>query len=363
LYRFLSACACAQSMVTVGEVTSPIALLTLTALEPGHLTTLLPLVAENTELAGNLASRPDLDASTANALAASNLPSVRARALRAATDPELIIVGLSRPGTLAAAASNPLAPPERLAAILENPDTPNPARLRAACNPATPLESRTRALDPATAAKITWAVTPHGARVVRAAELVLANPFLAGSVEHLSRDLQRAVCSHPDTDPDTLRAFHRHRNIWTSLKHHPAAAGIDLGTTSTAELLTLGSAAADLVALQRPDLDAATASTLLSRTPDAEPHVLGRALRRFGPALFMTRTTSPRLASTRTLTASYTEPLFAALADANPLELAAAAEIASILDTCTESWKIFLSLADGQSLTTSLELAHATTRI
>jgi hypothetical protein len=186
-----------------------------------------------------------------------------------------------------AAARNLNTPVPALEAALESEH--HDVRLSALLNPRSPVELRRIAASPEAVSSMVNVGSCLADSVVRAAELVLNNPFLAEDPSRFDKTLHRAVACSPHSSPESVSSLSRLSKVGSKfVKRHPLL--LESGSTwesfTTQELAGFEHPAADLVALARPDLDLATACSMFSRRSNVlEPQVIPRFLRRFGFAV------------------------------------------------------------------------------
>jgi hypothetical protein len=120
--------------------------------------------------------------------------------------------------------------------------------------------------------------------VVRSFEVVLANSWLRSEISRCSTNLRRGFTGLYDLTPEELEAIESgHYSYWESHKSNPLRRGVNLLSMSTLELVSIGSVACDLLALDDETMSRDDASVMLTRrTTDVEPHILARVVQRFG---------------------------------------------------------------------------------
>jgi hypothetical protein len=261
------------------------ALLALTPLPVEGQLTLLRMDAPDVHTA--LATSPYLDPTAARVLHDKVVvaPSAVWYTIRYLTDTELLTsyVFKGSIGRATAAARNQLTPAAALEAAL---GSPHPAvRLAALVNPSTPVELRRQAGTPEVLAELVNVGSNLADSVVRAAEVVLNNPWIGEDPGRYDKMLHRAIACSPFSTAESVASlpkFSRSGRIF--VKRHPLL--LEPGATwesfTTEELVAFAHPASDLVVLQRPDLDSRTAAAMLPRSEnEVEPQVLARLLFRF----------------------------------------------------------------------------------
>jgi hypothetical protein len=115
---------------------------------------------------------------------------------------------------------------------------------------------------------------------------------------------------------------------------------------TTETLVSLGSCAADMVALSRDDFTSDHAAEMAAdgrREP--EPHVVARVVNRFGPSILNSRTTRVRFSRTADLAAAWTSP---AVEYSDAVTHAMWTEVSALPSRLGEdrtAWELFASLA------------------
>lgn len=248
----------------------------------------------------------------------STSPSVVWRAIRTLDDiktlDEILVSGF--PSRAASAARNPKADP---ASIVEGLSRGNDdVALSALINPTTPQAIRREIATPDLLARTAKVGPSLGHTVVRAAEIVLNNPFLADSPESLDPVFHRAIVCSPFSSPEEVKAANGcSRTGRKFTKRHPLLVNTSSSwdVFSTKELLVFAHPASDVVALAREDLTVADAASMLGRREplELEPQVLARLLRRFGFEPLTLLETPPMYAGSRTSSAAWSHPSAAVL--------------------------------------------------
>jgi hypothetical protein len=135
--------------------------------------------------------------------------------------------------------------------------------------------------------------------VVRSFEVVLANSWLRSEIARCSTNLRRGFTGLYDLTPEELDTIESgHYSHWKSHKSNPLKRGVNLLSMSTLELVSVGSVACDLLALDDQAMSKNDASVMLTRrTTDVEPHILARVVERFGSEVLPFESTLSRARS------------------------------------------------------------------
>lgn len=186
------------------------------------------------------------------------------------------------------AVRNPLVPEEILAQMLN--DTNRNVIFGAYCNPSTPEETR-RKLTPVVAMQITgFGDEDESYKNLQAAELVLANPWMAETAARWSHPIQHAIHESPYTPEaiaETLTAtLCCEINCLDSAfwPRHRVQGGWDYTTNTKFGIKETG---ADLRAIGKDDFNEDDALALLNRQTLPMPQVIGRLVNRFGGVLLL----------------------------------------------------------------------------
>lgn len=305
-----------------------------------------------------LASRPDLDPDAAMLLSGSKDTRVRCLALASVRDPGYLdeVAGSAGVKVLGSVARNPHAPPGLLSELARHPD--GGVSLRALCNSSTPESVRRDVLSLPHAADLVRRRSPLGAEVVRAAELMLNNLWLAAAGPDLPPALLRAASSLPECPESILERSGR----WRAAADHPVRSGRLLSSMDDSELASCSSSAAHLELLSRSSFSAAAASRVLAGSPregahelaecvPPEPQVVAGIFRRFGAAPLLYGVPLD-MAGTRVATASWAEPfvaeamrLVSSVRGRAAESLGSAEDALGVLGTDQAAWEVFVSLA------------------
>jgi hypothetical protein len=301
-----------------------------------------------------LAASTLTDTSVVDQLVSDRLPDVRKFAYARTNDLDrLASVLAQRPGVCAPfAARNPLAPPAVLAHALNSPH--RGVALNAWCNPSTPDAAR-RTLTPERARELCEVGGSNHDHVVRAYELVAANPWMADQPARWCGAVRRALCGAPATSKATLEQIRKTgRHGVTTLKRHPVlhpeASTKPLADWSLTELALWGSPATDLLAAEHPLLDPAFAAAMLH--PSIEPHVLGRLVNRFGPVTLLAGADRPHSvhldwSGTRFKAAMWVAPVLGFVHSNALASRSDVTQAAELLGEDATAWETFLSLLDN----------------
>ena len=258
-----------------------------------------------------LTASPYLTPAVARTLLADRLPSNVWRAIRVIDDVEMLtyLITSASPSRAAAAARNPNTPADALSIAVrrDHIDT----ALAALVNPSTPCSDRAEIATPERLTELTSVGSSLGFRVIRCAEVVRNNPFLAATPQRFDGPMQRAFASMPTTSMDSLRWLRTNTRFGGKfLRTHPLLNGeLDSFDACTPEqLAAFEHPATDLLAISHPDCTLDVAQRMLTRVEDpVEPHVLAAALQRFSLQA-MLAVSSNRFAGTRTGAATWTAP-------------------------------------------------------
>lgn len=299
-----------------------------------------------------LAASTLTDGSVVDRLASDRTADVRKFAYARTSDVDRLASALTgRPGVCAPfAARNPLVPPDVLARALNS--SHRGVALNAWCNPSTPEEAR-RALTPERASELCEVGGSNHDHVVRAYELVVANPWMGADAARWCGSVRRALCGAPSTPRaalEEIRSAGRH-GVTTLKRHpalHPGASTKPLLDWSLTELALWGSPATDLLAAEHALLDPPFAQSLLHAA--IEPHVLGRLINRFGPVELLggaDRPYAPDWSGTRFKAAMWVAPVLGFVHVNALASRSDAAQAAEILGEDVTAWETFLSLLDN----------------
>lgn len=238
-----------------------------------------------------LASSPLTQVDIINTLITDKHATVRTPAFARTTNTDLLIDVIKRTeiglGCAERAATNPLVPVDMLVKLLNDKHV-NMA-LRAYCNPSTPQEAKQQ-LSPERAKELVESGSAGAGYIVRAHELVIANPWMITNVTQWGGSIRRAIAGMPEVTKETLDAVYKAglagRNDAAS---HPAYTGIDIYALTIAELLATNSVAGDTLALMKPELTWNDACEMLVRTANRHylsPHIIGRLANKYGAPIF-----------------------------------------------------------------------------
>jgi hypothetical protein len=288
-------------------------------------------LAANPFTAGDIIDRLTADPDTTTAR----------RAVARTHDPEIIArYAKKSPGT-PAPYRNPNAPVALLTAALTSPV--GAVRLAAMLNPSTPRDLVRQHLTLAEARDLTDVGSSLGERVVRAHELVIANPWMLDHAGAWTPNLRRALANLPQLAPEHAAEIRQAGwSGWESHKRHPIHLGHDLTRMTVAELLAAESCATDLELCRRPDLTLIAAHTVIRReTRPAEPHIIARLATRFGAAAV---TLPHQLAGTRIRSAAWSAPIVAEAATVDDHTLTDAQHAVTHLGDDERAWEAFWAL-------------------
>lgn len=315
-----------------------------------------------------LAASPYTDPSVLATLTRDRIPGVRRFAHLRTDDVEMLSSELSRGKagiSTPYAARNPLAPKELLVKALSSLN--EQTALGAYVNPATPEDER-RKLTPERAVEIVAVGGSNHDRVVRAHELAVNNPWMLERICEWDGNVRRALAGLPQATEEHLSAITAAgRSGSIAVRRHPIRR-VDLrerpvGTFSALELSTFGGAAFDMLALDHQDFGPATARMIINRRDEceAEPHIIGRIVNRFGPEV-LEHDTIPAVvlwSGTRFHAAGWVAPVMEFLMFNMPIEWAALRPAVESLGADVGAWELFLQLIDESWQGTAEEAAEA----
>ncbi len=185
--------------------------------------------------------------------------------------------------------------------------------MRACVNPSLKEDVARDVLTPARAEKLVCVALTAAGDVIRGYELALAQPWMLDDPVKWHLAIRRGLTTLPEMSADQYEELRKAGYArWYSFKAHQCRTGQLFNEMTTETLVSLGSCAADMVALTRPDFTADLAATMASdgrREP--EPHVVARVVDRFGPTVLNSRTTRVRFSRTADLAAAWTSPAVA----------------------------------------------------
>lgn len=295
------------------------------------------------ELQRALAVSPFTADSVLDTLAETAAPHARRLALRRTTRGDLVNRSLSAdafPSGAAYAARNPLADPQLLAAGLRSTD--RAVALSCYLNPRTPQRARRR-ITPRDATRVTDVGGSLADRVVRANELVLANPFMAHAAGRWDGTVRRALAGLPAlTAEQAAQLRGAGRAGLATLARHPVQSGFDT-TGDLAACVAEASPALDMQLVDGANLDLSTALMLLQRRPVPEPHVIARLVRRLGPS-FLAAVTAADLAVSRITAATWAEPMIEFRHHALVALAASTAKVPAVLGDDEQLWRTYFTL-------------------
>lgn len=291
-------------------------LFALTPLDPEFQVSL----ASNSDMLETLAVSPHLHPAAANrclgmavAGKVSASPSTCWKLIKRVDDVDLLDSLLADPSSAkaSAAARNPHAPGESIERCVRR--LGDKVMLAAMVNPATPLEFRRELAVPGSGLISLVNVGPAlGHTVVRAAEVVLNNPWISADVSRFSPAFHRAViCSPAASLEEVLSASECSRSGRKFVASHPLVREKKAfweGFTLQ-ELLAFRHPASDIVALSRPEMSAGDAACILGRPEpiEPEPQVVARVFRRFGFLPVALQATPLRYAGSRISSSAWAE--------------------------------------------------------
>lgn len=321
-------------------------------------------------LSSTLSCSPYLDPAAALRLATTKgvaAPIAVWNAIRVLDDNELLDEHIKNGSTAraASAARNRNAPEEALSLAMRS-SVPE-VRLAALINPSTPLDTRRTACTPEALASLVEVGSSLGQSVIRAAEVVLNNPHLAETPSKWCHEIRRALVCAPSTSVEQLLELRSVSTVGLKfLKTHPLYQDPQRSWSqyTVDELLGFENPAADLVALERPDMDLGHAAAMVCRETDVEPQVLVRLLQRFGFAPFVPWTMC-RYAGTRTGSAAWSHPSAAVLRSWKASSGAVfndATQAATLIGSDREIWQMCMSLLPNWKLGYA-QLANAAAKL
>jgi hypothetical protein len=335
----------------------------------------LPLAAQRilakdrgTECRSALAASPFTDSSILATLTRDRVPGVRRFAFLRTDDIEALTSELSRgkPGiSTPYAARNPLAPKELLTKALTSQN--EQTSLGAYVNPATPEDDR-RKLTPERATEIVAVGGSNHDRVVRAHELAANNPWMLERAGDWNGDVRRALAGLPQATEEHLKAITlAGRAGSVAVRRHPLRRtefnDRSVDAWSALELTTLGGPALDMLAMGRDDFDTEAARSIVNRRGDceAEPHVIGRIINRFGPEALEYDTIPAMIlwSGTRFNAARWVAPIMGFLVFNMPVEWSSLRPAVESLGPDANAWEMFLQLIDESWQGTADEASEA----
>jgi len=297
-----------------------------------------------------------LDDIRSDKLAAS--PSTCWRLISKIDDADLVDFFISAGSTAraAAAARNPVATAESLRKALDFDD--GQVRFAALLNESTPPNLRLEYGTPAVFESMVNVGPSLGHTVVRAAEAVLVNHWIAEDPARFTGAFHRAIICSPASSLEEIAAAHAcSRGGFKFAKSHPLRKhpGLSWADCTVAELLTFAHPAADLVALARPEMTVLDATCILARSApvEPEPHVIARLLGRFGFAPLAGLTKPLQYAQTRTSSAAWAHPACALLetwSTGDSASIPDAIQACELLADDAEAWSTFVSLLPSWNL-------------
>lgn len=256
----------------------------------------------------------------------------------------------------AAAARNPAATAETLCKALDFDD--GQVRFAALLNESTPLDMRLEYGTPAVFESMVNVGPSLGHTVVRAAEAVLTNHWIAQDPVRFSRAFHRAIICSPASSLEEISAAQAcSRGGSKFAQSHPLRKypGFSWTDYTVAELLTLAHPAADLVALARPEMTIQDAARIFARREpvEPEPHVIARLIGRFGFIPLAGLSEPLQYAMSRTSSAAWSHPAAELLEDWSTDDSASVAEAVQaceMLADNAEAWSTFVSLLPSWNL-------------
>jgi hypothetical protein len=235
----------------------------------------------DTEMSRALSMNPQLSSLAADVLISMNR-SIKARAFAFTSDIERVERAVLKNGLHAQyAARNVGLSPSVLSKCLKSSN--DAVALAALINKSTDQEAcRSLGLDKIESLANVGGVLANS--VVRSFEVVLANSWLRSDIARCSTNLRRGFTGLYDLTPEELDTIESgHYSHWKSHKSNPLRRGVNLLSMSTLELVSVGSVACDLLALDDQAMSKNDAFVMLTRrTTDVEPHILARVVERFG---------------------------------------------------------------------------------
>jgi hypothetical protein len=295
-----------------------------------------------------LASSDHIHPEVAARLQSSSDTSTKQYALRRSADVEHVEKVLDRlpNGILAPwAAANPLLSEKALEKAAKSRNVA--VSIRACVNPSLKEEVARAVLTPARAEKLVCVALTAAGDVIRGYELALAQPWMLEDPAKWHLAIRRGLTTLPEM---TQEQYEQIRNAgyarWDSFKGHQCRTGQLFSEMTTETLVSLGSCAADMVALSRDDFTSDHAAEMAAdgrREP--EPHVVARVVNRFGPSILNSRTTRVRFSRTADLAAAWTSP---AVEYSDAVTHAMWTEVSALPSRLGEdrtAWELFASLA------------------
>jgi hypothetical protein len=254
------------------------------------------------------------------------------------------------------AARNPAATVESLRKALDF--DAGQVRFTALLNESTPLDMRLEYGTTAVFESMVNIGPSLGHTVVRAAEAVLTNHWIAQDPVRFSRAFHRAIVCSPASSLEEISAARAcSRGGLKFVQSHPLRKypGISWTNCTVAELLTFAHPASDLAALARPEMTMLDASRIFARREplEPEPHVIARLIGRFGFMPLIGLSEPLRYALSRTSSAAWVHPAAKLLQDwsvEDSAALADAAQACDLLANNAEAWSTFVSLLPNWNL-------------
>lgn len=335
----------------------------------------LPMAAQrilakdrDTECRTALAASPHTDPGVLATLARDRTPGVRRFAFLRIDDLEMLSAELSRKKAgicTPYAARNQASPKDLLVRALASPN--EQTALGAYVNPATPEDER-RKLTPERAIEIVAVGGSNHDRVVRAHELTANNPWMLERAGDWDGNIRRALAGLPQATEEHLNAIvAAGRSGSVAVRRHPLRreeiGERPVGACTTLELARFGGAAFDMLALTRRDFDPEIARVVINRRNEceAEPHVIGRIVNRFGPEV-LEHDVIPAVvlwSGTRFHAASWVAPVLGFLTFNMPVEWSSLQPAVESLGSDVNAWEMFLQLINESWQGTAEEAAEA----
>jgi hypothetical protein len=220
--------------------------------------------------------------------------------------------------------------------------------MRASVNPSLKEEVARAVLTPSRAEKLVCVALTAAGDVIRGYELALAQPWMLEDPAKWHLAIRRGLTTLPEMTADHYEQIRKAGYArWDSFKAHQCRTGDLFSEMTTETLVSLGSCAADLVALSRDDFSADhVAAMAADGRREAEPHVVARVVDRFGPTILNSRTTRVRFSRTADLAAAWTSP---AVEYSDMVSHDMWTEVSALpakLGEDRTAWELFAALAD-----------------
>jgi hypothetical protein len=219
--------------------------------------------------------------------------------------------------------------------------------MRACVNPSLKEDVARSVITPARAEKLVCVALTAAGDVIRGYELALAQPWMLDDPARWHLAVRRGLTTLPEMTQDHYEQIRKAGYArWDSFKSHQCRTGQLFSEMTTEALVSLGSCAADMVALSREDFTADLAAEMAAdgrREP--EPHVVARVVDRFGPSILNSRTTRVRFSRTADLAAAWTSPTVEYSDMVTHAMWTEVSALPSRLGDDRTAWELFASLA------------------